>query len=54
MVFAFREFILLDAILMAFQSGSVIELNQLVGEALQIFIQGKLIATGEVVVVNEK
>jgi flagellar motor switch protein FliN/FliY len=34
--------------------GSVIELNKLAGEPLEIFINHKLIARGEVVVVNEK
>jgi len=34
--------------------GSVIELNKLAGEPLEIFINRKLVAKGEVVVVNEK
>ena len=34
--------------------GSVIELNKPVGESLDIFINNKLIARGEVVVVDEK
>jgi flagellar motor switch protein FliN/FliY len=34
--------------------GSVIELNKLAGEPLEIMINQKLIARGEVVVVNEK
>jgi len=34
--------------------GSVIELNKLAGEPVEIFINQKLIARGEVVVVNEK
>jgi flagellar motor switch protein FliN/FliY len=34
--------------------GSVIELNKLAGEAVEIFINQKLIARGEVVVVNDK
>lgn len=34
--------------------GSVIELNKLAGEALEVFINRKLVARGEVVVVNEK
>jgi len=34
--------------------GSVIELNRLAGEPLDILINSKLIARGEVVVVNEK
>ncbi len=34
--------------------GSVIELTKLVGEPLEVLINGKLVAKGEVVVVNEK
>ena len=34
--------------------GSVIELSKLAGEPLEIFVNGKLVARGEVVVVNEK
>ena len=34
--------------------GSVIELSKLAGEALEIFANQKLVARGEVVVVNEK
>ena len=34
--------------------GSVIELNKLAGEPLEILVNKKLIARGEVVVVNEK
>ena len=34
--------------------GSVIELNRLAGEPLDIMINSKLIARGEVVVVSEK
>ena len=34
--------------------GSVIELNKLAGEPLEIFVNQRLIARGEVVVVNEK
>lgn len=34
--------------------GSVIELNKLAGEPLEIFINQRLIARGEAVVVNEK
>ncbi|MEJ5377214.1 MAG: flagellar motor switch protein FliN [bacterium] len=34
--------------------GSVIELSKMVGEHLEIFVNQKLIARGEVVVVNEK
>jgi flagellar motor switch protein FliN/FliY len=34
--------------------GSVLELNKLAGESLEILVNGKLVAKGEVVVVNEK
>jgi flagellar motor switch protein FliN/FliY len=34
--------------------GSIIELNKLAGDPLEIYINRKLIARGEVVVVNEK
>ena len=34
--------------------GSVVELNKLAGEPLEIYINRKLVARGEVVVVNEK
>jgi flagellar motor switch protein FliN/FliY len=34
--------------------GSVIELTKLVGEPLEVLINSKLVARGEVVVVNEK
>ncbi len=34
--------------------GSVVELNKLAGEPLEIFINRKLVARGEVVVVNDK
>lgn len=34
--------------------GSVVELNKLAGEPLEIFVNGKLVARGEAVVVNEK
>ncbi len=35
-------------------TGSVIELNKLAGEALEILVNEKVIARGEAVVVNEK
>ncbi|MFQ5560122.1 MAG: flagellar motor switch protein FliN [Nitrospinota bacterium] len=38
----------------ALNKGSVIELSKLVGEPMEIFINGLMIARGEVVVVNEK
>ena len=34
--------------------GSVIELEKLAGEALDVYINGKLVAKGEAVIVNEK
>lgn len=34
--------------------GSVIELNKLAGEPLEVFVNGKLVARGEAVVINEK
>jgi flagellar motor switch protein FliN/FliY len=34
--------------------GSVIELEKLAGEPLDVFINGKRVATGEAVIVNEK
>ena len=36
-----------------FNTGSVIELDKLTDEPLEIMLNGKLIATGEVVVINE-
>jgi flagellar motor switch protein FliN/FliY len=40
--------------IVALQAGSVVELNKLVGEPMEIYINGLLTARGEVVVVNEK
>lgn len=34
--------------------GSVLELDKLAGEPLEVLVNGKLVARGEVVVVNEK
>ncbi len=34
--------------------GSVVELNKLAGEPLEIYVNGKLVARGEAVVINEK
>ncbi len=34
--------------------GSIVELNKIAGEPLEVFINKKLVARGEVVVVNEK
>ncbi|MDT8445592.1 MAG: flagellar motor switch protein FliN [bacterium] len=40
--------------LLSLGQGSVIELHRLVGEELEVYVNGHLLATGEVVVVNEK
>lgn len=40
--------------LLSLGQGSVIELHRLVGENLDLLVNGQLLATGEVVVVNEK
>ena len=40
--------------LLSLGQGSVIELHRLVGEELEMFLNGRLFAMGEVVVVNEK
>jgi flagellar motor switch protein FliN/FliY len=40
--------------LLVLGQGSVLELNKIAGEPLEILVNGKLIAKGEVVVVNEK
>lgn len=40
--------------LLQLNQGSVIELDRLAGEPLDVLVNGKLIAHGEVVVVNEK
>jgi flagellar motor switch protein FliN/FliY len=45
---------LLISELLQLGQGSVIELTKLAGEPLEIFVNQKLIARGEVVVVNEK
>ena len=39
--------------ILSFGNGSVIELNKLADEPLEIFVNGKLIAQGEVVIINE-
>lgn len=48
-----RTSVLIKDLLMLGQ-GSILELDKSAGEALDIFVNGKLIAKGEVVVVNEK
>jgi flagellar motor switch protein FliN/FliY len=40
--------------LLALGPGSVIELDKLAGETLDIMVNGRLVARGEAVVVNEK
>jgi flagellar motor switch protein FliN/FliY len=40
--------------LLALSQGSVVELDKLAGEPLDVLVNGTLIAHGEVVVVNEK
>ncbi|MCB1748002.1 MAG: flagellar motor switch protein FliN [Gammaproteobacteria bacterium] len=40
--------------LLQFNQGSVVELDRLAGEPLDVLVNGTLIAHGEVVVVNEK
>jgi flagellar motor switch protein FliN len=40
--------------LMALNQGSVVELDRAAGDALDVFVNGTLVAHGEVVVVNDK
>ncbi len=40
--------------IMQFGQGTVIELNKLAGEPLEMFVGGKLVARGETVVKNEQ
>lgn len=40
--------------LLALASGSVVELGKLAGEPLDVLVNGKLVARGECVVVNDK
>lgn len=40
--------------LLKLSQGSIIELNKMAGEPVEIFVNGKLMARGEVVVVNER
>ncbi|HSM27496.1 MAG TPA: flagellar motor switch protein FliN, partial [Thioalkalivibrio sp.] len=40
--------------LLQLSQGSVVELDRLAGDPLDVFVNGTLIAHGEVVVVNEK
>jgi flagellar motor switch protein FliN/FliY len=40
--------------LMKLGRGAVIELDRYIGEAIDIFVNGKLVAKGEIVIVEEK
>lgn len=40
--------------LLGLAQGSIVELDRMAGEAVEVFVNGKLLAKGEVVVVNEK
>ncbi len=40
--------------LLQMQQGSVIDLDKMVGEPFEVYVNGKLMAFGEIVVVNEK
>ncbi len=40
--------------LLQLNQGSVVELGRMAGEALDVFVNGTLVAQGEVVVVNER
>ena len=40
--------------LLSLEQGSVLDLHRLVGESLDLFVNNRLIARGEVVVINEK
>ncbi len=40
--------------LLQLAQGSVVELTKLAGEPLDVFVQGKLIARGEAVVINDQ
>ena len=40
--------------LLQMTKGSIVELSKLAGEPMDIFVNGKIFARGEVVVVNEK
>lgn len=40
--------------LLQLQEGSLIELDKLAGEPLDLFVNGRLIARGEAVVINDK
>ena len=40
--------------ILSLSHGSIVELNEIVGEPLRLLVNGKLIGYGEVVVCNEK
>ena len=40
--------------LLKLSQGSIIELNKMAGEPVEIYVNGKLMGRGEVVVVNER
>ena len=39
---------------MDFEQGSVVELNKIAGEQVEVFVNGKLIAKGEVIVIEDR
>ncbi len=39
---------------MAFEKGSIIELNKVAGEQVEIYVNDKLVAKGEVIVIEDK
>jgi flagellar motor switch protein FliN len=40
--------------LLSLSKGSIIELNKIAGESVDIYVNGKLLGKGEIVVVNER
>ncbi len=40
--------------LLSLSKGSIIELNKVAGESVDIYVNGKLLGKGEIVVVNER
>lgn len=40
--------------LLSLSKGSIIELNKIAGESVDIFVNGKLLGKGEIVIVNER
>ena len=47
-----RQYLISEVL--AWDQGSIIELERLVGETLNLLVNGKTVARGEVVVVNDK